>query len=37
MDEKVRPATNCERAAEVEKEKQRNQNPDIERLILMVR
>src|SRR5207248_6116922 len=34
IDERVRPVPNRESAAEVEKEKQRDQHPDIERLIL---
>src|SRR6266550_2097142 len=34
MDEKVRPVADREGAAEVKKEKQRDQHPDIERLIL---
>src|SRR5882724_5167931 len=33
MDEKVRPVADRESAAEVKKEKQRDQHPDIERLI----
>src|SRR5438477_3401103 len=33
MDEKVRPVADREGAAEVKKEKQRDQHPDIERLI----